>query len=144
MKVNGLNFLTTISKNIYYCTGQYIKNQTSEEYKSALTSVLATYNLGGFRVKEIRCDNEFRPLMDSLANEFDIRMNYANPQEHVPEAERNNRVIKERVCATYHRLPYKQLPRTMMKVLIMESAKKFKNSSSTWCLKILQSTHDSP
>ena len=27
-----------------------------------------------------------------------IHINYSNPQEHVPEAERNNRVIKERVA----------------------------------------------
>jgi hypothetical protein len=42
--------------------------------------------------------------MEPLSNEFQVTMNYANPQEHVPEAERNNRVIKERVCAAYHRL----------------------------------------
>jgi hypothetical protein len=51
-------------------------------------------------------------------------MNYANPQEHVPEAERNNRVIKERVRASYHRLPYTHLPRLMIKMLVTESAKK--------------------
>ena len=51
-------------------------------------------------------------------------MNFSNPQEHVPEAERNNRVIKERVRATYHRLPYKQLTKTMTITLVMDSAKK--------------------
>ena len=42
-------------------------------------------------------------------------MNYANPQEHVPEAERNNRVIKERFCAAFHRLPFKKMPKIMVK-----------------------------
>ena len=51
-------------------------------------------------------------------------MNFANAQEHVPEAERNNRVIKERVRATYHRLPYRHLTRTLVKILVTESAKK--------------------
>ena len=51
-------------------------------------------------------------------------MNFSNPQEHVPEAERNNCLIKERIRATYHRLPYKQLTKTMTKVLVMDSAKK--------------------
>jgi hypothetical protein len=51
-------------------------------------------------------------------------MNFANPQEHVPEAERNNQVIKERVRATYHCLPYKQMTKTMTKILVMDSAKK--------------------
>jgi hypothetical protein len=33
--------------------------------------------------------------MDPLALEFGIQVNYASPQEHIPEAKRNNRVIKE-------------------------------------------------
>jgi hypothetical protein len=51
-------------------------------------------------------------------------MNYSNPQEHVPEAERNNSVIKERIRANYHRLPYKRLTRLMVKILVTECAKK--------------------
>ena len=47
--------------------------------------------------------------MEQLSNEFQVTMNYANPQEHVPEAERNNRVIKERMRTAYHRLPFKHL-----------------------------------
>jgi hypothetical protein len=59
-----------------------------------------------------------------LLTNFGIDMNIANPQEHVPEAKRNNRVIKERVRVTYHRLPYKQITKTMTKILVMDSAKK--------------------
>jgi hypothetical protein len=62
--------------------------------------------------------------MDPLALEFRIQMNYASPQENVPEAEHNNQVIKEQICATYHHLPYDRLPRIMFKVLIDDSAKK--------------------
>jgi hypothetical protein len=62
--------------------------------------------------------------MDPLALEFGIQVNYASPQEHVPEAEHNNRVIKERIRATYHCLPYDRLPRIMVKVLVNDSAKK--------------------
>ncbi len=50
-------------------------------------------------------------------------MNYESPQEHVPEAELNNRVIKEWVCTTYHHLPYNCLPHIIVKVLINDSAK---------------------
>jgi hypothetical protein len=71
------------------------------------------YNKAGFKIKEIRSDNEFRPMQDPLLNDFGICMNFSNPQEHVPEAERNNQVIKERVRATYHHLPYKQITKTI-------------------------------
>ena len=74
-------------------------------------------------MSRIEADNEFRPLIDNMA-EKGITMNYANPQAHVPEAERNNRTIKERVRCTYHRLPYTRLPRIMVKILVSESSKK--------------------
>jgi hypothetical protein len=86
--------------------------------------VLRVYNAGGFRVTTIHCDNEFRPLLEPLSNEFNVKMNYSNPQEHVPEAERNNRVTKERIRANYHRLPYKRLTRLMVKILVTKCAKK--------------------
>ena len=124
MKVNGLSFLTTISRNIYYRTAQWVQNHTSEVYHDALVRVFRIYNTSGFRITKIHCDNEFRSLLEPLAREFRVEMNYANPQEHVPEAERNNRVIKERVRASYHRLPYTHLPRLMIKMLVTESAKK--------------------
>lgn len=124
MKVNGLYFLTTISHNLYYRTAQWVPHQTSEVYHDTLLQVLRVYTLAGFKVTTIHCDNEFQPLLNTLATEFHIHLNFANPQEHVPAAERNNRVIKERVRATYHRLPYTHLPRLMVKLLVSESAKK--------------------
>jgi hypothetical protein len=51
-------------------------------------------------------------------------MNYAAAQEHVPRAERNNRVIQERVRVAYHRFPFTHLPRILVKYLVMESTKK--------------------
>ena len=62
--------------------------------------------------------------MDDIKDDLDIDMNYASAQEHVPEAERNNRVIKERVRATYHRLPYRAIPKVMIKILAMECTNK--------------------
>jgi hypothetical protein len=62
--------------------------------------------------------------MDPLANDFGVEMNYANPEEHVPKAERNNWTIKEHICATYHCIPFKRLPRLMIKVLVADSAQK--------------------
>ena len=51
-------------------------------------------------------------------------MNNANPQEHFPEAECNNRVIKEFMHASYHQLLYEHLRWLMFKILVTESAKK--------------------
>jgi hypothetical protein len=40
-----------------------------------------------------------------LSGSFNISMNDANAQDHVPQIERTNRVIKERVRAAFHSLP---------------------------------------
>jgi hypothetical protein len=88
-KVNGLLFLTTISKNICYQTAQYIESKSISKYQSALKEVIQLYNKAGFKITKIRADNEFRPLKETLFNNFGINMNFSNPQEHVPEAERN-------------------------------------------------------
>ena len=40
--------------------------------------------------------------MNEMSYEMGIEMNYANPYDHVPEADRNNRVIKERFLIAYY------------------------------------------
>ena len=50
--------------------------------------------------------------------------NLNNAQDHVSETERNIRTIKERVRVSYHRLPYKSIPRTVIKYMCMEAKRK--------------------
>ena len=82
------------------------------------------YNKGGFVVKRINCDMEFKTIMDVVKEKMNIDINYANAGDHVPEAERNNRTIKEHFRATFHRLPYKAMPRIMIRYLAMECTSK--------------------
>ena len=50
--------------------------------------------------------------------------NLANTQEHVTEAESNNHILKEHICTTYHGIPCKMLPRTIICYMVMETAAK--------------------
>lgn len=124
MKINGIPFLTTVSRNLLYRTVHPLNKQDMDNYKRAIEEVIRVYKRAGFKVQTILCDNEFRPLLHPMANEYDVNVNYANPQEHVPEAERNIRVIKERFRAAFHRLPFIKMPKIMIQILAMESAKK--------------------
>ena len=126
LNVNSLDFLTTISHDIYYRTAQYVQQRTAPIYEKCMEEVDAVYVDGGFQIKEIHCDNEFRTSMTSFARKHSrqITMNYTSAKEHVPRAERNNRTIQERIRATYHRLPYDHLPRIMVKYLVSEAARK--------------------
>ena len=102
----------------------YIPDRNVEFYEIALDFMVTVYNQGGFTIKYIDCDNEFRPLDNIAVSKHHVAINYANPQEHVPEAERNNRVIKERCRATFHRLPFTYLTKVMVKYMVTEAAKK--------------------
>ena len=58
LNVNLLDFLTTISHNIYYRTAQYVQQRTAPVYEKCMEEVDAVYVNGGFQIKEIHCDNE--------------------------------------------------------------------------------------
>ena len=91
-----------------------------EDYYSALDAILRHYNSAGFYIKTIHCDGEYRNMMDKVKDDLNVHMNYANPGDHVPEAERNIRTLKERFRAAYHRLPYKAIPAIMIRHLAMK------------------------
>jgi hypothetical protein len=61
MKVNGLSFLTTISKNICYRTAQFIASKLISLYKEALKEVIQIYNKAGFKIIEIRLKTNSDP-----------------------------------------------------------------------------------
>jgi hypothetical protein len=63
-------------------------------------------------------------MMEKVEDDLDVDMNFTNAQDHVPEAERNNQTIKERIRSAYHRLPYKAIPRIMINYLAIIQANK--------------------
>ena len=60
-------------------------------------------------------------MMNKVSDNLDIVMNYANASDHVPEVERNNHTIKERIRATFQRLPYEVIQCIMIRYLAMVS-----------------------
>ena len=97
MFINGMPYLTSISKRIMYRTAQWVPSREMQDYRSVLENILRIYKRAGLPVKTIFSHNEFCPLLDPMRASHGFDTNYAAPQEHVPEAERNNRVIQERV-----------------------------------------------
>ena len=62
--------------------------------------------------------------MEPLKDDLEIEMDYVLPQQHFKQAEQNNCVVKEHVRATYHSLPYKNIPKVMIKYLAMDCIRK--------------------
>jgi hypothetical protein len=122
MYVNECGIMTTINQTIQFRSVLPIKNRTHEEYYRVLDIVLQLYNSAGFHIETIHCDREFCAMMDKVKDNLGVCMNFANALDHVPEAERNNRTIKEQVRVAYHRLPYKALPRQLIRYLVQTQA----------------------
>jgi hypothetical protein len=84
VKINGVPFLTTVLRNIMYCTAECFPSHTTQSYWSVLDNFFHICNLAEFKISIINCGNEYQPLMADLQDVFNVRINYTNPQEHVP------------------------------------------------------------
>jgi hypothetical protein len=124
MYVNECGMLTAIDQTIKFQSLVPMNTKQYVEYYRALDQILRHYNQAGFVIRTIHCDGEFRGMMEKVEDYLDVDMNFTNAQDHVSEAERNNRTIKERIRAAYHRLLYKAIPRIMINHLAMIQANK--------------------
>ena len=115
--VNGLPMMTTIDAPIRNRSLVCLKNRDADSMYGGLDVILRSYNKAGYFIKKIRCDNEFRTLMNDIMDDLDIEIECVPQGDHVPEAERNNRTIGERIRAGYHRLPYRVIPKVMLETL---------------------------
>ena len=106
--------LTAIDRLIRFRSVVPIDTKTQSDYYKALDVIFRQYNKGGFVIKTIYCNGEYRAMMNKVSDDVDIVMNYTNASNHVPEVERTNRTIKERIRTTFQRLPYKVIPRIMI------------------------------
>ena len=86
MFVNGVQFLTTLSRKIKLRTVEHIQTRAAVSLSNALTKILKLYARGGFVVNLIMMDGEFAKLESS----FDlVEINTTAAREHVGEIERS-------------------------------------------------------
>ena len=60
-----------------------------------------------------------------MTDEMEIRIQYSNIDDYIPEANMNTRVIKERFILTYYRFTYKSIPNIMICHLVMNETRNF-------------------
>ncbi len=130
MYFTGIPFLITVSRNVLFITATVLSDRKKHTIRTALQQVFRIYQGRGHRLDEIEffgedrdtnshatCRNEFQMLKDDL-EEYGINIHVVSKEEHVPEVERQNRVIKERARGVVQTLPYKSMPRKMRVALI--------------------------
>ncbi len=109
MKVTGIPFLMTISKHIKFGSAGKLDSMRNSHIIRHFKAVIGAYVTRGFRVTIIIADNQFESMRGELAD-LHCLLHVVARDEHVPEVERYNRTIKERVRAQYNVLPFKHLP----------------------------------
>jgi Reverse transcriptase (RNA-dependent DNA polymerase)/Zinc knuckle len=109
MKVNGIPFLVSISRGIHFGTAEMVTGKSAKIVLKAVLQIKQIYAKRGFNLQTIVMDGEFECLRAQLAA-MSITLNVTSRDEHVPEAERRIRVIKERVRAIWNTLPFKRMP----------------------------------
>ena len=80
MFLNGHAFLTTLSRRIRLVTAENVTRRTASHLHRALNKIIALYARGGFRVKVVLMDNEFKKVRDLLSI---VEVNTTAVREHV-------------------------------------------------------------
>lgn len=115
MFVCGLPFLITLSRQVHFVTVQYMPSRSAREIKSGLMEVVKLYKRAGFIIQAALMDNEFEPLVKLLLDKLVVNTTAKN--EHVGKIERKIGHLKNRSRSTKASLPYKALPKCVIKAL---------------------------
>ena len=99
----------------------HLRTHSANELYAGLDRILRIYNNAEYRVGHIHCDREFRTILEKVCDEMDIQLHCPPAGAHVPEAERNIRVIKERVRITNAHVPYKRCPNVMAWMMVLNA-----------------------
>ena len=119
MFVNKLPFFVTISRNIRFCTSEFLANRKSNTIFKAINHVHQAYKKRGFKIVTLLMDGEFDKdgLVGEVA-ELGTNVNCVAAKDHVREIECHIRTIKERSRSVLCMLPFKQLPTRIVIELI--------------------------
>ena len=96
MAVNRCLFLITISLDLYYRSANYIRNKTIINYIQVLEEIFRIYNDGKYFIEKICFHNKFIPTLQRMKQNNKViflnnnfKISPTNPQQHLPQAERN-------------------------------------------------------
>jgi hypothetical protein len=110
--VNGSAYFHTKSEWIKFCTVSQIPNRSKQTLLTEVKKDIHMHTTRGITVAGIEGDREFACLTHDL---LPTPINIADADDHVSGVERSIRTVKERTRCLVHILPYKRLPRVMIR-----------------------------
>jgi hypothetical protein len=115
--VQGFPFYHTISRNIGFRTICAVTDRSRNTILRETNAAIKLYQARGLDVRDIHADSEFECIRDELRP---IEMNIVPPDSHVGEVERSVRTLKERLRSCVHGLPFRHLPKLMVRHMMMD------------------------
>jgi hypothetical protein len=115
MFIDGLGFMITSSRGVKFTASEYIPTRSKSNLANSLKKVFKIYTQRGFTIQNALMDREFECLRDNLRG---ITLNTTAASEHVPEIERQIRVIKERARDIWSTLPFNRVHNRIVVELI--------------------------
>jgi hypothetical protein len=106
--VDGMAFIITVLRRIKFITAEHVPVQTATKLSKHLTRVFQVYERAGFRVRTILMDGELEKVRDLIPR---IECNTTAAKEHISEAKRTIRTVKEQMRGLLGTLPFQHLPR---------------------------------
>ena len=73
-----------------------------EDLALALKKIFRFYNKADIEITMVHVYNELRSTKKNLDKDCALVFNFSAPDEHVPDIERKNRVLQERLCVEHH------------------------------------------
>jgi hypothetical protein len=113
--VNGSPYFHTISQWIKFRTVAPIDNRTKRTLLMEAQAVINLYKGRGYNISRVKGDQEFVYITNDI---LPIQLNAAAADDHVHEVERSIRTIKERTRCTVQGLPFRRIPKVMMRAVI--------------------------
>jgi len=92
MFVNGLAFFTSLGRDIRFGTAEHVPSWAAKQLAKSLMKIVKLYALGGFAVRTVIMDGEFKKMKP----EVELDVNISAAREHVGEIERYHKTLKER------------------------------------------------
>jgi len=118
--VQGLPFFHTISHKIQFRTVAPVISCCKATLLRETTAVLKLYHSRGFCIPDIHAIMEFECIWNDV---LPARLDVPAANDHGREVKRSIRTMKEHCRSTIHGLPFKHLPKLMVKELGFNSAK---------------------
>jgi hypothetical protein len=118
--VHNIPFFISLSDNICFTGTTHLENKSGKSLALAFQEIFTLYNRRGFHIRTVHGDGDFehhRAMIESLPGK--PKLNVTATSEHVPRIERKIRVVKERVRAIRHSLPYERIPALMIAHMVL-------------------------